>query len=44
MDTLRAQASDLDDSQYEEFLDQIKFEIESEIELCGWHSLESDEE
>lgn len=44
MDTLRAQARDLDDSQYEEFLDQIKFEIESEIELCGWHSLESDEE
>ena len=25
----------------EEFLDQMRFEIESEIELCGWHSTES---
>ena len=44
MDVVRAQARDLDDSQYEEFLDQIRFEIESEIELCGWHSTESDGE
>lgn len=44
MDAVRAQARDLDDSQYEEFLDQMKFEIESEIELCDWHSLESSEE
>ena len=41
MDAVRAQARDLDDSQYEEFLDQMRFEIESEIELCGWHSTES---
>ena len=41
MDAVRAQARDLDDSQYEDFLDQMKFEIESEIELCGWHSTES---
>ena len=44
MDAVRAQARDLDDSQYEEFLDQMRFEIESEIELCGWRSLESGEE
>ena len=44
MDAVRAQARGLDDSQYEEFLEQMKFEIESEIELCGWHSLESGEE
>ena len=41
MDAVRAQARDLDDSQYEEFLDQMRFEIESEIELCGWLSTES---
>ena len=44
MDAVRAQARGLDDSQYEEFLDQMRFEIESEIELCGWHSTESDGE
>lgn len=44
MDAVRMQARDLDERQYEEFLDQLKFEIESEIELCGWRSLESGEE
>ncbi len=44
MDTIRTQVRDLDDGRYEEFLEQLKFEIESEIELCGWHSMESEEE
>lgn len=44
MDAIRTLTADLDEKGYEEFLDQLKYEIEQEIELCFWHSTDLDEE
>lgn len=36
MDFIREQTKDLSEERYEEFLEQLKFELESETELCNW--------
>ena len=44
MDSIREQARDLSEVCYLDFLQEMIFEIESEIELYNWRSTESDEE
>lgn len=36
MDYIREAAKDLSEERYEEFLEQLKFELEAEAELCIW--------
>lgn len=36
MDYIREAAKDLSEERYEEFLEQLKFELEAEAELCNW--------
>ena len=36
MDFIREQTKDLSEECYEEFLEQLKFELEAKSELCCW--------
>lgn len=36
MGFIREQTKDLSEERYEEFLEQLKFELEAESELCCW--------
>lgn len=36
MDFIREQTKDLSEERYEEFLEQLKFELAAESELCCW--------
>ena len=36
MDFIREQTKDLSEERYEEFLEQLKDELEAESELCCW--------
>lgn len=44
MDAIRSLSRDMDEDHYETFLEQLKFEIEQEIELCFWHIDDPSEE
>lgn len=42
MDFIREQTKDLSEERYEEFLEQLKFELEAESELCCWGDSEEE--
>lgn len=42
MDFIREQTKDMSEERYQEFLEQLKFELEAESELCCWGDLEEE--
>lgn len=42
MDFIREQTKDLSEERYQEFLEQLKFELEAEAELCCWGDLDEE--